>query len=269
MKMTRKVTFSSGHRYWFDHLSDAENLKLFGPWGSRFNHGHNYVLDVEVEGSIQFENGMIVNIKDVDAVLKKHLLPQFLNRSINDEIEFFRTHTSCVENLLSYIWNEIERIGLPAECRLTCLKLEETPLFYGEFDGMKTTLTRVYEFAASHRLDAPTLSREENLRLYSKCNNPAGHGHNYVLEITISGNPDPVTGFICSLDELDAAVEKEILDRYDHKNLDVDVPELSGMITTSENVSQVIFRRLESAVPGVLERVRLHETARNIFEVSR
>lgn len=269
MKMTRKISFSSGHRYWLDQLSEKENSELFGVWGSRFNHGHNYVLDVEVEGQIQSENGMIVNIKDVDAVLKKHLLPQFANKSINDEIAHFKTQTSCVENILHFIWSEINRIGLPAECKLTALKLEETPLFYGEYDGMKTTLTRIYEFAASHRLDTPALSLEDNLRLYSKCNNPAGHGHNYVLEVTISGQPDPKTGFICSLEDLDESVEKEILDRYDHKNLDVDVPELSGMITTSENVSQMIFQKLESKVPGTLERVRLHETARNIFEVSR
>ncbi len=71
MKMTRKITFSSGHRYWFDHISEAENRILFSEWGSPFSHGHNYVLDVEVAGTVTPENGMIVNIKDVDAVLKK------------------------------------------------------------------------------------------------------------------------------------------------------------------------------------------------------
>jgi len=268
MKMTRKITFSSGHRYWFDHISEAENRFLFGECGSPFSHGHNYVLDVEVAGTVTPENGMIVNIKDVDAVLKKQLLPQFANRSMNDEIEHFKTHAPCVENILHYLWKEINRIGLPQECSLTHLKLEETPLFYGEYDGMKTTLTRIYEFAASHRLDSPHLSPEENIAIYSKCNNVAGHGHNYLLEVTISGTPDPKTGFICSLGDLDSAVHEHVVDRYDHKNLDVDVPEFQGIITTSENVAQEIFKRLKDTIPGTLQRIRLHETARNIFEVT-
>lgn len=268
MKMTRKVTFSSGHRYWFDHLSKEENQKLFGEWASPFNHGHNYVLDVEVKGSVDPVTGMVVNIKDIDAILKKKLLPRFQNRSINDEIDYFKTQTSCVENILRYLWVEIIEAGLPPEASLTHLKLEETPLFYGEYDGMKTSLTRIYEFAASHRLDTPELSPERNIELYAKCNNRNGHGHNYVLEVTVSGTPDPVTGFICDLGSLDHCVENLVVDRYDHKNLDLDIPEFSGRITTSENVANEIFQRLDGNLPAKLERVRLHETARNIFEVS-
>lgn len=269
MKMTRKIAFSSGHRYWRDDWSERQNREKFGPYASRFNHGHNYGLDVEVAGTVNPETGMIVNIKDVDWVLKKQLIPMFDQKSINDEIEYFQSHTSSVENLLYFLWQTIQRIGLPSECRLTHLKLTETPLLYGEYDAMKTTLTRIYEFAASHRLNAPLLSHDRNLSLYAKCNNPAGHGHNYVLEVTVSGQPDPETGFICSIDDLDQKVNELVVDRYDHKNLDADVPELQGMITTSENVSNVIFGLLDGNLPATLERVRLHETARNIFEVSR
>jgi 6-pyruvoyltetrahydropterin/6-carboxytetrahydropterin synthase len=269
MKMTRKVTFSSGHRYWFEHLRPEENKALFGEWASPFNHGHNYILDVEVKGTVDPVTGMVVNIKDVDAVLKRQLLPRFANRSINDEIEYFRTNASCLENLLDYLWQEINAIGLPPQATLTHLKLEEMPLLYGEFDGMKTTITRIYEFAASHRLDAPLLTHDENIGLYAKCNNPNGHGHNYLLEVTVSGERDPKTGMLCDISSLDRAVEEQVVDRYDHKNLDLDIPEFSGVITTSENVSEEIFRRLDGNIPATLERVRLHETARNIFEVSR
>ena len=131
-----------------------------------------------------------------------------------------------------------------------------------------TTLTRTYEFAASHRLDSPVLTHEQNLDIFGKCNNPAGHGHNYLLEVSVSGEPDPLTGMIVNLTDLDLIVNREVVDRYDHKNLNVDIPEFEGRITTSDVVVMEIFDRLKSAVPGKLHRVRLHETARNIFEVS-
>ncbi len=268
-RMTRTLTFSAGHRYWFSHLAEAENRKMFGPWASPFSHGHNYVLHVTVEGEVNQANGMIVNIKDVDAVLKSQLLPQVVNRSLNDEVQHFATHAPTVENILGYIWSEIQRIGLPVEAHLKEIKLEETSTLYGEYDGMRTTLTRIYEFAASHRLHAPALSQEENLKLFGKCNNPNGHGHNYILEVTVSGEPEAQTGMICSIDELDAVVNQQVVDRYDHRNLNEDVPEFSGRATTSELVSMEIFARLKDNVPAQLERVRLYETARNMFEVRR
>ena len=267
--MTRTVTFSAGHRYWFAHLTEDENRALFGEWASPFSHGHNYTLHVTVEGNVNPANGMIVNIKDVDAVLKAQFLPQLSNRSLNDEVGHFARVAPTVENILAFIWAEILRIGLPPEVTLTDLKLEETNTLYGEYEGMKTTLTRIYEFAASHRLHAPGLSDQENVRLFGKCNNPAGHGHNYVLEVTVGGTTDQTTGMICSIDDLDRIVGAEVVDRYDHRNLNEDIPEFQGRATTSENVAIEIFNRLSDKVPATLERVRLYETARNMFEVAR
>lgn len=268
LRMTRTVAFSSGHRYWFAEKSTAENRALFGEWASPFSHGHNYSLDVTVEGEVNPSNGMIVNIKDVDTVLKNQLLPQFVNRSLNDEVPFFATHSPTVENILGYIWSEIARTGLPAEAELVHLKLTETPTLYGEFDSMNTSLTRIYEFAASHRLHAPALSEEQNLALFGKCNNPNGHGHNYLLEVTVTGEPDATTGMLCSIDALDEVVQREVVERYDHRNLNEDVPEFKGRATTSEIVAIEIFERLGPNVPAKLRRVRLYETARNMFEVS-
>jgi 6-pyruvoyltetrahydropterin/6-carboxytetrahydropterin synthase len=265
--MTRKIGFSSGHRYWFAKKTDQENKSLFGNWGSKYNHGHNYVLDTTVAGDVNELNGMIVNIKDIDVILKNRLLPQFANRSINDEIPRFESVAPCLENLLLYIWHEILAAGLPSEVELTNIKLEEMPSLYGEYDGMKTTITRTYEFAASHRLHVPSYSPEKNLELFGKCNNEAGHGHNYLLEVTVSGEPHPTTGMLCSIDDLDAAVHREVVDRYDHKNFNYDIPEFENCPTTSEFVARVIYQRLQNSVPATLERIRLHETARNIFEV--
>jgi 6-pyruvoyltetrahydropterin/6-carboxytetrahydropterin synthase len=271
--MTRRVGFSSGHRYWLSSLSEAENRSRFGKWASPYNHGHNYLLDVTVEGSIEPTTGMVVNIKRIDDVLKSVVVSQFDGKSINDEVAFFQSQASSLENLMLYIADQLNSIGaLPAECRLTGLRLEEMPSFYGELslseDSTIMTLSRTYEFAASHRLDSPYLSPEENLELFGKCNNPAGHGHNYVLEVTIEGSPDPSTGMIANLEELDRIVEDGVVERYDHKNLNVDIPEFQGRPTTSEIVALEIFERLKDRVPAKLARIRLFETARNMFEVS-
>lgn len=266
VRMTRRVTFSSGHRYWFAHLSDGENRELFGPWANRFNHGHNYVLDVTVEGGIDPTTGMVVNIKRIDDVLKERIVRAFDQRSINDEIEAFEDQAPSLENLMVYIRDDL-RGNLPHECTFVGLRLEEMPSFYGELDT-KMTLTRSYEFAASHRLHSPAMSDQENLDLFGKCNNPAGHGHNYILEVTIEGEPDPRNGMMADLGAIDDVVNAEVVDRYDHKNLNEDIPEFQGRATTSEIVTQEIFDRLVGKIPAKLNRVRLWETARNMFEVT-
>lgn len=269
VRMTRRVSFSSGHRYWIESLSPEANRERFGPWASPFNHGHNYVLDVTTQGSVDPVNGMVVNIKRIDDLLKDQIVSRFDQKSINDEVEQFRGRPPSVENIMVTVWTLLD--DLPSEVELVGLRLEETPLLYGEMhktSDWKTTLTRVYEFAAAHRLDVASLSHEENVRLFGKCNNPAGHGHNYVLEVTVTGVPDPVTGMLTDIGALDAVVEAEVVDRYDHKNLDVDIPEFAGRPTTSEVVVQEIWNRLVDKVPATLDRVRLFETARNMFEVS-
>lgn len=152
------------------------------------------------------------------------------------------------------------------------MRLEETPVLAGEWTmtdaGEKLTLSRTYEFAAAHRLHDPALTEQENLDLFGKCNNPAGHGHNYLVEVTVSGAPDAESGMMLDLEALDAVVDREVVERYDHRNLNVDLPEFQGVNPTSEVVALEIFRRLDGQVPGKLERVRLHETARSVFEVT-
>ena len=126
---------------------------------------------------------------------------------------------------------------------------------------MKLHLTRRYCFAASHRLHAVQLGEEENKRVYGKCNNPYGHGHNYVLEVTVAGDPDPATGMVLDLKDLKDILQHEVTDRMDHRFLNYEVPELSGQIPTCENVATVIWRLLEPKITrGSLHRVRLYET---------
>jgi 6-pyruvoyltetrahydropterin/6-carboxytetrahydropterin synthase len=129
-------------------------------------------------------------------------------------------------------------------------------------------LTRRYQFSASHRLDTPALSEEQNRSLYGKCNNPFGHGHNYVLDVTVTGEPDE-SGQIVGREALDALVRERILARFDHHNLNTDIAELSGIVPTTENLAVAIEKALDDPWPlrAKLDRVRISETERNIFEL--
>lgn len=131
---------------------------------------------------------------------------------------------------------------------------------------MNLHLTRRYRFAASHRLHSPRLSEEENWRVYGKCNNPHGHGHNYVVEVAVAGPVDAATGMVANLADLDAFVEREVIEPFDHKNLNEEVPAFHEQVPTTENLCMEIYRRLRAFPHARLQRVRLEETGLNSFE---
>ncbi len=135
-------------------------------------------------------------------------------------------------------------------------------------------VTRQYRFVASHRLHSPELSAEENRRVYGKCNNPFGHGHNYVLDVSARGPVDDGTGWAVDVRALDTLVTRYVLQPFDHRNLNEDAEAFANIPPTTENLAIEICRRLhqnwKEVFPGnwpVLEKVRIAETARNIFEV--
>jgi len=122
-------------------------------------------------------------------------------------------------------------------------------------------LTRKIEFSAAHRYHNPDFSAEENRRIFGKCNYPHGHGHNYVLEVTVGGETDPATGMVLDLKELKELLEREVMDRMDHRSLNHEVAELAGRIPTCENVAAVIWDLLAPKIRrGKLARVRLWES---------
>jgi 6-pyruvoyltetrahydropterin/6-carboxytetrahydropterin synthase len=131
---------------------------------------------------------------------------------------------------------------------------------------LNLSLTRRYRFSASHRLHSSNFSEAENQRLYGKCSNPYGHGHNYVLEVTVTGPVDPETGMVANLGELDPFVEREVVEAFDHKYLNKEIPEFGGCVPTTENVCREIYRRLKAFPAARLERVRIEETSKNSFE---
>ncbi len=135
-------------------------------------------------------------------------------------------------------------------------------------------VTRRYGFAASHRLHSPQLGEEENRRVYGKCNNPYGHGHNYLIDVSARGPADAVTGLAVDVTALDDLVRRQVLEPFGNSNLNADTDAFNDTVPTSENVAVEICRRLKrhwsAAFPGGwprLEKIRIAETERNIFEL--
>jgi 6-pyruvoyltetrahydropterin/6-carboxytetrahydropterin synthase len=125
---------------------------------------------------------------------------------------------------------------------------------------------RRYTLCASHRLHTNALTVEENRATYGKCNNPHGHGHNYVVEVLVAGAVDPETGMVVNMAALDEVVRARVVERFDHTNLNLD-PLFANRVPTTENLSRVVFALLKDALPvGKLERVRVEETENNFFE---
>jgi 6-pyruvoyltetrahydropterin/6-carboxytetrahydropterin synthase len=136
-------------------------------------------------------------------------------------------------------------------------------------------VTRRYQFAASHRLHSAQLTEAENRQLYGKCNHPYGHGHNYVVEVSARGPADPATGRAVDVAALDELVGRQVMARFDHRNLNAEVEAFRVEVPTSENLAREICRGLKQEWSTVfpdewpkLEKIRIGETARNIFEIT-
>lgn len=159
-----------------------------------------------------------------------------------------------------------ERTGLAEKGRSSSFANAQDKAALLRGSGVKVELGRRYRFSASHRLHTARLSEEENRRVFGKCNNPFGHGHNYVLEIHLSGEIDESTGMIANLTDLDAFVEREVIDALDCKSLNEDVAVFRKVVPTTENLCVEIYKRLQKFPGARLERVRIQETSNNGFE---
>lgn len=128
-------------------------------------------------------------------------------------------------------------------------------------------VTRKAHFSAAHRLFNPTFSDDRNESVFDKCNNPRGHGHNYVIEVTVAGVPDPATGYVIDLKKLARLMDDLIVDRVDHKHLNYDVPELRGIIPTAENIAIVFWQLLNPYITeGSLHSIKVFESDNNFVE---
>ena len=270
--LTRLVEFEASHRYWNPEFTPEQNHQVFGKCVSPYGHGHNYVLRVTLAGRVAAHTGMVINIAELDRILKE-VSAEFDHKFINLDHPAFHTRIPTTENLASYMRDRIEdtlRTQHNADYRLALVRLYEEPSLWSDVVGGEgknmASLTKTFGFSAAHRLHSNALSEEENRTVFGKCNNPHGHGHNYELEVTVSGPIAPHTGMVMDLGELMHIVQEEVLDRFDHKHLNEDTPEFQTLNPTGENIIRVIWDLLKPRLGERLTKVGVWETPKNFFE---
>jgi len=276
MYIRRRVAFSAGHAYWLPGRSEEENQRLFGPFASKWGHGHNYVVEATVAGSVDDATGMVINIVEIDRILKTYVTGPLSDKHLTYEVPYFADTPPTLENIARYIAEQFRSHFRHPVARLARVTVWESPTLWASLvpaaeirqEKDMIALTRFFDFAASHRLHAPGLSEAENREIFGKCNNPNGHGHNYGVEVTVVGEPDPVTGMLVDLAALDRVLDREVMARFDHKHLNLDTPDFAATNPTSENVTIAIWNHLEGQIPAPsrLYRVVVKETDRNYFE---
>lgn len=270
--LTRLVEFEASHRYWNPEFTPEQNHRTFGKCVSPSGHGHNYVLRVTLAGQVTAHTGMVINISELDRILKR-VSAEFDHKFINLDHPAFYDRIPTTENLASYMRDRLEdllRTQHNAAYRLALVRLYEEPSLWSDVIGGEgknmASLTKTFGFSAAHRLHSSALSEEENRAVFGKCNNPHGHGHNYELEVTVSGPISPQTGMVMDLEELMQIVQEEVLDRFDHKHLNEDTPEFQTLNPTGENIIRVIWDLLKPRLGERLTKVGVWETPKNFFE---
>jgi len=267
VRIIRQLEFSAAHRYHRPEWSPERNRAVFGLCNLAHGHGHDYLCQVTLEGRVDPRTGMVINLTELDRAMNGLILEELEGRFLDRECDWFAARVPTCENLARFVWQGLAPGVGPA--RLVRVRIEENSRLYVEHVGEEHAmlLTRVYEFACAHRLHTPTLSEEENRRIYGKCNNLHGHGHNYRLEVTVRGPIDEVTGMVINIAELDAIVEEEVYARYDHRHLNLDTDEFRDRAPTSENFIMVLWEHLSSRLTSPrLHRLVLRETSKNFFE---
>jgi 6-pyruvoyltetrahydropterin/6-carboxytetrahydropterin synthase len=269
--ITRRACFSASHRYWLPELSSDDNAARFGPCALAPGHGHNYELIVSMGGALDAD-GMVLNLSDVKHAIRSEVTGQLDFRFLNEAWpEFDLTKPNgCLpttEALVRVIWQR-----LAAHLPLVALRLYESPGLWADYlgHGMDAFLTIRTHFAAAHRLARPELSQEDNEAIYGKCARPHGHGHNYLVDVTVRGGIDPRTGMVCDLAALQRLVDDLVVEPFDHTFLNKDVPHFATCVPTAENIALHIADRLSGPIQAIgahLHKVRLQESPNNAAEV--
>jgi 6-pyruvoyltetrahydropterin/6-carboxytetrahydropterin synthase len=257
----------------------------WGGWPSAVGIAPYLVQRVTVSGRPHPATGYLVNIRELDGLLRREAIPLAAQRLSAEGVQV------TGENLVRDVWaaintpgameQDIEGSNRPEaaaefEVRSTGryvieeLELWTTPylsyaISVGAFPMVE--VTQSFEFSASHRLHVTGLSEEENRRIFGKCDNPNGHGHNYRLEVTVAGAAAGPAGQVIALPQLEEVVKREVIDRYDHRHLNTDTEEFATVNPSVENIARTIWGLLEGKFgPARLRRVRVWETAKTYAE---
>ena len=269
--ITRRACFCASHRYWLPEMSSDENAACFGLCALSPGHGHNYELIVSMAGELNAD-GMVLNLSEVKHAIRSEVTEQLDFRFLNDVWPEFDLSNSegCLpttEALARIIWDRL----IP-HLPLVAIRLYEHQGLWADYlgDAMDAYLTIRTHFAAAHRLARAELSKEENERIYGKCARPHGHGHNYLLDVTVRGEVNPRTGMLCDLVALQNLVNDLVVEPFDHTFLNKDVPYFASCVPTAENIALHISDCLATPIRAIgahLHKVRLQESPNNAAEV--
>ncbi len=257
IRLTREVRFSVD-RDWAGHIEFSRPVtNSWGGWPSAVGLVPFLCLRATISGEPDRETGYVCNITLLDQLLRAHAIPYAAEQLRA------RGWRLSAENLLRAIRAQVVR-RTPTNTHMARLELACTPhLSYAidERDPSMVELTQQFEFSAAHRLHCPRLSDEENRRIFGKCNNPNGHGHNYLVEVTVAGEPDPDSGAVLPLPQFEQIVRQRVIDVFDHTHLNADTEPFGTLNPSVENIARVIWGLLAGEVgPARLRRVRVHET---------
>lgn len=237
-RLTREVRFAVNppRRGAPDQQLESKPTNSHGGYPSLTGFGYQLAARVGLIGSLDRESQYLVNIKELDETIRRDL------DRIGDMVLSGREGPADVALFLHDIcrwrWDEqLDHVSLLLSPFLEItIRALELPM---------VRLSQKFEFSASHRLFNRTLSDDENCRLFGKCSNPHGHGHNYELQVTLAGEPDRVNGVLAGLPAVERIVNSTVIDRFDHKNLNVQVPEFAELIPSVENIARVIYKLLQ------------------------
>jgi 6-pyruvoyltetrahydropterin/6-carboxytetrahydropterin synthase len=229
-------------------------------------HGHNYVLYISLYGDID-EYGMVLNLSDVKHVIKKEVTGQLDYSFLNDVWAEFQTTLPTTENIARIIWQK-----LAPHLPLVRIQLFEHPELFAEYTGkdMEAALTIGTHFSAAHRLALASLTLAQNSEIYGKCARVNGHGHNYHLEVTVTGEINERTGMIVDLVKLHELVDKYAIEPLDHTFLNKDIAHFAQVVPTAENIAVYIGHLIEQPIRELgaqLHKLKLVESPNNSCEL--
>ncbi len=257
------VDFSAARSTRSPHLSEKENIELFGPAASPSGHGHNYRLRVTLGGEFKPDTGVLAAYDSSRSALFafRDLVD---HKNLNIDTPALAQSPMTTESLARFAFQRL-KIDLP----VARVQLFELDNFFAAYDGLgRFSLGLADSFHAAHRLHSDRLSDADNLSTYGKCSHPSGHGHQYRVEATIGGTYDDRTGTLYHFDRFAEALHKSI-EPWTFKHLNLETTDFVGAPTTGENIVSRLWERLDPLLDHRLTRLRLWETANNRFTVRR
>jgi 6-pyruvoyltetrahydropterin/6-carboxytetrahydropterin synthase len=261
MELTREVRFSLA-----EVNADAKPQNSWAGWPASDRLAPYLVLRATVRGAVDQQTGYLCNIVTLDRAVRDEAIP-LMRKLYRQDSSRGCTH----EALLRQVISPIEAV-MPEGVELIRLEMRVTPFlaYTWRKEALKMIqITQSFEFAAAHRLHCAALSEQENRQVFGKCTNLNGHGHNYVVEVTVGGEPDAKSGTVLEVDRLERVVNERVIDVFDHKHLNLDCAEFAELNPSVENITRVIWDRLDGAFGSAeLRKVRVYETPKTYAEYS-